>query len=65
MLEMGVISTILDLIGTLPDGKSSPMMGSIILGFTWCLDGSCLLIKRSDKNSSCVGSMLVLIISEI
>ena len=65
MLEMGVISTILDLIGILPDGTSSPMMGSTIPGFTWCLGGRCLLIERSDKNSSCVGSVLVLIISEI
>ena len=65
MLEMGVISTILDLIGPLLDGTSSPMMGSTIPDFTWYLGGCCLLIKRSDKGSSCVGSMLVLIISEI
>ena len=65
VLGMGVISTISDLVGTLPDGTSSPMRGSIIPGFTWCLDGRYLLIKRSNKNSSCVGSMLVLIISEI
>ena len=62
---MGVISTISDLVGTFPNDTSSPMMGSIIPGFTWCLDGRCLLIERSNKNSSYVGSMLVLIIPEI
>ena len=65
MLEMGVISTISDLIETLPDGTSSPMMGSTISGFTLCLGERCLLIVRSDKNFSCVGSMLILIISDI
>ena len=56
---MGVISSILGLIGTLTDGTSSPMMGSTIPGFTLCLGGHYLLIERSDKNSSFVGSMLV------
>ena len=65
VLEMGVYSTISELIGLLPDGTFRPMIGLTTPSFTWCLDGRCLLIEWSDKKYSCVGSMLVLIISEI
>ena len=64
-LEIRVSSTVSVLIGLLPDGMSRTIKWSTTPSFTWCLDERCLLIEWSDKKSSCVGSVLVLIISEI